>query len=450
MDQENRYISKILELIRLRTVFQEKDKSEYKKATQFFTKLFKEIGLDNVKDLNTSDSIASIFYGEKIFNKNNPTILIYGHYDVQPAGDITKWDTDPFKPEIKDGKVYGRGATDDKGQLMANLMAIAWYIAEGQHNYNVKVVLEGEEEYGSNSFSELIKNEKAKNELSADILYIADGVWLNKTSPSIEHALRGVSWMELSVKTGEKEVHSGLFGNAVLNAGDLIGYLIYKLKSFKSNKIRIPNIYKNVIKLNEEYVENLEKVPFSWKEVREQTETYTLTPKRVKGKLMHPLILTGYKPSFDIHTVRVGSDKPFTVIPNEGLIIASFRTVPYLSGEELRSLLTKYLEKIIPKGVKWGLKFSEGSPYFYADARNKYLEHLQESILLSFGYKAHLIPSGASIGFVGEYNKIYPNTVIFSVNYGLPDDNCHSPNEKFDIKQFKGGYETMCRFLNEK
>ncbi len=432
-------------------------KKDINAAVDWLKNKLETLGFETKTLLPTKPSLGKnanpVLYAEYTVDKNKPTIMIYGHYDVQPPEPLDEWKTPPFAPDIRDGKIYARGANDNKGQLYANIIAAEYYIKEvKEKQYNIKFFIEGEEEIGGPTTNEIIEDSQFKDILAVDTLWIADGPWIAHNKPSVVYALRGIAYFDLYLENLPQDIHSGIYGNVVLNPANLAGYVIFKLKDILRNRIRIPKIYKSVRKPSKEEIKLVEAASPTYDEIKQEVNAGVVTPYRRKGTTFPPLVLTGLKPSLDVHGIYSGFTKPGqlkTIIPANAWVKFSIRLVPHLTVEKTEELVRSYLQQIIPKGVTWKLtRLFSGDP-FYMDPARPELKKLLEVVKEAFGKDPVLVPEGGSIGLVTTFARKY-NPAILMPNYGLPDDGLHSPNEKFNLSQLEGGAKTLVLYLTKK
>jgi acetylornithine deacetylase/succinyl-diaminopimelate desuccinylase-like protein len=381
-------------------------------------------------------------FAQKIINPKLPTVLIYGHYDVQPPEPLNAWITPPFEPTIRGGKVFARGASDDKGQLMIHIMAVEKLLAQTKNTppINIKFIIEGEEEIGSISIPQIAKK-YAKSLLKCDFLIVSDSEMPARNQPSLDVSLRGVVYMEVILKTAKQDLHSGSFGGVAENPANLLIQLIAKMKNEKG-KVLIPGFYKGVV--------DPKKYPFINK--------FKITQKEIikEGKL---LLLGGgepnftlnerrwFRPTLDINGLSSGFEEEGqkTIIPSQAMAKISMRLVPNQDPREIVKLFSDFVKKHVPKGV--GLKIIEhASSYPYiAPVDNPIYSRMATVLTKNFGKKPVMIGVGGSIGFVPIVAKALRVPCVL-VGFGLYDDQIHSPNENFKLKNYTKGIQTMIDF----
>ena len=453
------WLKDYLQFLSFRTVSTDpKFRDEIEKALDWFIELLKQYGFKKAEVLELSDldkkDYLPMVYAEYIVDKNLPTILFYGHYDVQPANE-PEWESDPFIPVIKDNAVYARGASDNKGRLFAILVALREYfknIPDPQKRFNIKLLVEGEEETGSKNVKRFL--EQYKEQLSADYIFINDASSV-KGKPTIIYGLRGLLYLDLEIQTGEKELHSGGYGNLVLNAPQLASYVIYKLKDIWRNSIRIERLKKHIRKPSKKEIEYLASISPSWEDIKESTKAYVVTPYRGQKKdQFKPLHLTGLRPSLDVHGIVSGVTTPVTIktnIPHKVLVKFSLRLVPYLTPELTEKLLKQYIDKILRKfkGVKYKLTPLIKLMYFYEDPYSPHINAFKEIMQQVYNEPAVLIPYGATIGIVSALKETYPNSKILIHGLRLDSDNVHAANENFRLDILEQGAQVVKTLLDK-
>ena len=378
-------------------------------------------------------------------DKNAPWILVYGHYDVQPA-EPHAWDTPPFEPVIKRGKVYARGASDMKGRLFASLIGLK-YLIENQDKhkglkYNIVLVIEGEEEVAGNTVQLAFEYVKQKYG-TPKIAYINDVTWFTNQIPSIMYSVRGAVAFELTLKTGELPLHSGLYGNIALNAGNLASYIVFKLKDIIRNRIRIDKLHRLVRKPSAQEIEYLSRISPTWEQAKENAQTYFVTKYNRKGKEFLALHLIGLRPSLDVNGIVSGyTGKGLKmIIPNTATVKFSIRTVPYMTQEKTSKLAQKYIDKLMKrfKGVQYELKILASAPYAFEDINNPILQKTREIMSDLFETPAILVPHGASNLAAGAVKQVFPKTTLLMPGIGKPSHNIHAQNENIEIEMLEKG-----------
>ncbi len=432
-------------------------KEELQKAVKWLVKKLKEYGFSEVRALGLKEGEMFVDYYPLVYaqyevSKDAPTLLFYGHYDVQPA-DEQGWLSDPFAPTIKNGRVYARGASDNKGRLFATLLGIKRFLESTKNSpINIKLIIEGEEEIGSKNAPRFIREYQDLFDHTA--LFLNDMTRF-KDTPTIVYSLRGVLYVELKLFTAKKDLHSGTYGNLVLNCANLAGYVVYKLKDIFRNRIRIEGIYRYVRRAGKDEIARLSKISDDWNTIKETTKAYVVTPyKGARLKDFAPMHLVSLLPSLDVHGIKSGSYEEGVIkasIPHTATIKFSLRTVPYLDNKKLKKLLEAYIEKILKKfkGVKYELRFLVDLPYYYEDVNSEYMKQFAKVVEDVYQQPVLLVPNGASVGMVGFWRQVFTDKPILIHALGSYDDNVHAANESFSLEDLYYGALVVERLLKE-
>ncbi len=409
------------------------------------------------------DELEKIGCSVKLFKKNNSpplvigvlsspfkdrstkTLGIYGHYDVQPEEPVNEWLTPPFKLTLKKGRFYGRGVADDKGHIIQNLTSIKHLIKVNKLKNNIIFIFEGEEEASSLYFEEYVK--KAKKILNqADVFYLTDTGMHQKNQPQIFYGLRGIVYFQLTIKTGERDLHSGVYGNQVYNPAQILVNLLAKIKEPESNKIKINRFYDRCRKIEEKERKLLEKTIKSADDLQKEAQTYQL----LKLSDINLSLASKIYPSFEINGLLSGYTKEGekTIIPKEAMAKFSFRLVEHQSPDEIEKLVRNFVKKNIPQGVKFDLKTLSKSSPFYTDTNNKYLKSTEKILEKQFGNQCLLNRSGGSVPAAEVLQRLFKKPVILT-GFTLPDDNIHAPNENFDQEMFWQGIKALEKIYSQ-
>ena len=438
----SRFTGELKELLRISSVSTD---SAYKNDIQNCAKWLKDhlekIGLSKTEIIQTGKH--PIVYSEYVSNSSTPTILIYGHYDVQPPDPLELWKSDPFEPVIENNLIIARGAVDDKGQMFIILKAIETLLkTQGTLAFNVKLVLEGEEECGSVSLFDFIKNNKEK--LKADIALACDTAMVSENIPAITISLRGILYIELLVKTSDRDLHSGVYGGAITNPLNVISDLMSKIKD-DVGKVTIPGFYDDVVELDESEKAAISQIPFDekeWLKLIGSTGTKTENGCSI-------IEATTRRPSFDVHGIRGGytGEGLKTVIPSEASVKFSFRLAPNQKPEKILKGLQTYINNHIPGTVKYELRILTKADPVLIDKNNPYLRKAIDALEETFNTKAFLIGTGGSLPVVTSIKENLKIDTIL-MGFGLEEDGAHAPNESFSLNRFKKGIESFTRFLD--
>ena len=438
-NNKERFLDELFELLRIESVSADsKFKNEVNKAADWLVSSFKKISLDNVEKIKTKGH--PIVYAEKILDDTFPTILVYGHYDVQPADPYELWDSPPFEPTIKNKKIYARGACDDKGQMYMHLKAYEALQNTSKINFNIKFMIEGEEECGSDSLEEFVSKNKEK--LSADVIVISDTSIINNDNPSITVGLRGLSYMEVELTGPNRDLHSGTYGGAVNNPINQLCEMIASLKD-KNGIIQIPGFYDKVVNYGEEERDAINKVPFDLSEFKSHIdigdtfgETGFSTVERI-----------GTRPTLDVNGIWGGytNEGAKTVLPSKAYAKISMRLVSNQSSSEISSLFTKHLNNICPKSCKIKVTEHHGGEPCVVNTDTKGYRSAYKAF--QDVWKKNPLPTfdGGSIPIVALFKKELGLDSIL-MGFGLDEDAIHSPNESYGLFNFYKGIETITYF----
>jgi acetylornithine deacetylase/succinyl-diaminopimelate desuccinylase-like protein len=412
--------------------------SEIEKAVSFLKDFLLSLGF-SVKILE-KEKAPPLILATLIKDEKAKTIGIYGHYDVQPEDPVFEWETAPFLLTEKKGKFFGRGVADNKGHIVQNLFAIKYLIEEKKLKNNIVFILEGEEEVGSVHFEDYVK--EAKDVLSkVDVFYLTDTGMHQKNVPQIFYGLRGIAYFELIVKIGQRDLHSGVYGNRVYNPINVLADLIAKIKDIKTGKILIPKFYEKVRKIEKDELLLLKKTLKSDEEEKKEASVFGLTEIERFSSLSSKIF-----PSFDCHGIISGfiGKGQKTVIPKEATVKFSFRLVEYQNPKEIEEQVFDFVEKNLPKEVKWELRCLSKSAPFYTDVKNEWVKKTAKILKDIFGNEVVLNRSGGSIPAAEILQRLYKKPIILT-GFTLPDDNIHAPNENFDSEMFFLGIEALLR-----
>ena len=442
---KERFLNELLELLKIPSISADSAyKGEMLNTAEFVSESLKKAGCDKVEICKTEG--YPIVYGEKIIDKNLPTVLVYGHYDVQPPDPIELWDSPPFEPVIKktelhpEGAIFARGSCDDKGQFYMHVKALEFMTETNQLPCNVKFMIEGEEEVGSVNLSKFVKNNQKK--LSNDVILISDTGMISKDTPSITTGLRGLSYVEVEVTGPNRDLHSGLYGGAVANPINVLTKMIASLHD-DNNHITIPGFYDKVEELSSDERAEMAKAPFSLEKYKK-----ALDIEAVYGE-------TGYttnernsiRPTLDVNGIWGGytGEGAKTVIASKAYAKISMRLVPHQDWEEITELFTKHFESIAPKGVTVKVIPHHGGQGYVTPIDNIGYQAASNAYQDSFGKTPIPQRSGGSIPIVALFEEELKSKTIL-MGFGLDSDAIHSPNEHFGLFNFYKGIETIPLF----
>jgi acetylornithine deacetylase/succinyl-diaminopimelate desuccinylase-like protein len=379
-------------------------------------------------------------YGEKITDPTKPTILVYGHYDVQPSVPNELWHTPPFEPTVKDGNIYARGACDDKGQFYMHLKAFETMMQTDTLHCNVKFMIEGEEEIGSTNLGIYVKDNKEK--LAADVVLISDTGMIANDIPSIDTGLRGLSYVEVEVTGPKIDLHSGTYGGAVANPINVLCTMISSLHD-ENRRITIPGFYDKVDIVSNEDREAMSKTPFSLDEFKSELEV-----DDVMGESGYSTIeRTGIRPTLDVNGIWGGyiGEGAKTVLPSKAYAKISMRLVPSQTSQEITQLFQDHFEKIAPKSVKVKVTPHHGGEAALTPTNSAAYKAASRAMEKTFGKKPVPTRGGGSIPIVALFEEVLGLKTVL-LGFGLDSDAIHSPNEKYGLFNFYKGIETIPYF----
>ncbi len=440
---KERYVSELVEFLEIPSI---SSLSEHNEDTlscaNWVVDHIKSIGIENAQLVTTPGH--PIVYAEWLeAGENAPTILIYGHYDVQPVDPIELWTTKPFEPTIRDGKIYARGASDDKGQVLVHLKAIeALFKTYGKLPVNIKLMIEGEEEAGSSNLETFIENNKEM--LKCDTVLVSDTEWFADGLPSICYSLRGISFVEIKVTGPNRDLHSGTFGGAVDNPINVLAWMISQLKD-RYGRITIPGFYDDVVDLTIEEREGFKELPFNLEEYKKDLDV-----KELHGEIGYTTLeRTWARPSLDLNGIKGGfiGEGAKTVLPSEASAKISMRLVANQTADDITKKILDYLVKLAPPTVKVEVNELHGGNPVLVKRDGKAISTAMEALEMAFGQKPVFMREGGSIPIVEKFESVL-NAPTVLMGLGLPGDNIHSPNENFDLKNYIGGVAASAAFLN--
>jgi len=436
---KQRFLDELLELLRFPSVSADpKYKADVLNAAEFVAEKLKAAGADQVEVCQTAG--YPVIYGEKLVDPSLPTILVYGHYDVQPADPLELWDTPPFEPAIRDGKIYARGAADDKGQFYMHVKAFELMMKTGTLGCNVKFMIEGEEEIGSVHLAEFVKSNVER--LTADVVLISDTSMISMENPSIETGLRGMSYLEVEVTGPNRDLHSGVYGGAVANPITILCQMIASLHD-ENNHITIPEFYDKVIELGPEEKTALNKAPFDLEDYKKDLGI----GEEWGEKGYTTLERTGTRPTMEVNGIWGGyiGEGAKTVLPSKANAKISFRLVPNQNSSEIAAIVQQHMQKLAPASVKVKVVNHHGGEPVVTPTDSPAYRAAEKAIEESFGKKPIPTRGGGSIPIVALFEDVLGIKSVL-MGFGLDSDGLHSPNEKYDIYNYYKGIETLPLF----
>lgn len=417
-------------------------KEDVKKAAQFIQHYLDEIGFENVEELPTNNH--PVVYAE--YNgagTNAPTVLFYGHYDVQPVDPIEEWESEPFSPEIRNGRLYARGASDDKGQVFMHLAVFeAFMNTKGSLPVNVKVCIEGEEEIGSENLYDVLLEQKKK--FAADFVIISDSGMVAKNQPTILYGLKGFTGIEITVDGPDQDLHSGLYGGAVRNPAMALSHIISSMKNI-NEEITVDGFYDDVEPMTDE-----ERSLIADVKGEDYTETTGVT-ETVSEKGYNAKEHTMGRPTFEVNGIFGGyqGEGTKTIIPASATAKITCRLVPGQDPEKIQDLLVDHIETVTPNGVNVTVtKEKLSSKAYKVEPNHPLIQKAATCYERAFGKETVFVRMGGSIPVVEWLDEIYDIPVIL-LGFGTPEDRLHSPNESFPLDSFNQGMETLAYYYEE-
>jgi acetylornithine deacetylase/succinyl-diaminopimelate desuccinylase-like protein len=392
----------------------------------------RRIGMQNVRLIETPGN--PVVYGDWLGAEGAPTILFYGHYDVQPVDPLNLWESPPFEATVRDGEIYARGAADDKGQVFMHFKAIEAHLKQnGRLPVNLRVILEGEEEVGSANLDNFVKGHK--DELAADVVVISDSTMFDRGVPSITYGLRGLVYFQIDLRGTKSDLHSGSFGGAVANPAMVLSQILAQMKD-KGGRIKIPGFYDDVRALRDEERAEFKKLPFNETRYRKDLGA----PKLFGESGYTTLERVWARPTFEVNGLLSGftGEGAKTVIPAVAMAKVSMRLVPDQDPGKIAQLFEAYVAKVAPKTVETRVTRMHGGKPWMTEFDNRFVQAAGRAIEKGFGKAPVFNREGGSIPVVATFQEILGlPSVLFGV--GLPDENAHAPNEKLDLGNFHGG-----------
>ena len=438
---KDQFIGDLQELLRIPSVSTDPAKKEdVHRAAEWIVAQLKVIGIEHVAIFPTP--VHPIIYGDYLkAGKDVPTVLVYGHYDVQPAEPLDLWNSNPFEPVIKEGNLYARGASDMKGQLLASLKAIQSIMTQGVFPVNLKFLFEGEEEIGSPSLRTFIENNKEM--LASDVALNPDTGIIDVDLPSIVYGLRGLAYFELHVYGPGHDLHSGVYGGVVQNPADALCSLVAGLHD-KDGKVTLAGFYDRVRALSNEERAELARLPMDDEFYLRQTGAPAVWGE--KGFTSTERI--GARPTLDVNGLFSGftGEGSKTIIPAWAMAKISSRLVPDQDPKEVHQQLLSYLEKNAPKTIRWELTYLSGAPACLVDRNHPACKALAKAMEAVWGKRPVFQREGGSVPVATDMQEVLKIDLVLT-GFGLPDDNIHAPNEKLNLNAWTRGVETLIRFF---
>jgi acetylornithine deacetylase/succinyl-diaminopimelate desuccinylase-like protein len=433
---KDRFLDELFELLRIPSVSaKEENKNDMVRMAGHLKNFLLKAGADRAEVFATAGH--PVLYAEKIISKEAPTILVYGHYDVQPAEPLELWNSPPFEPEVRDGKIFGRGADDDKGQLFMHVKAFELMNKTGTLTCNVKFMIEGEEEVGSVNLEKFCFDNTEM--LEADVILISDTTMISQELPSITSGLRGLSYMQVEVDGPDHDLHSGLYGGSVVNPCNVLCEMIASLKD-EMKRITIPGFYDDVQECNPEERAEMAKRPFDREAFKKSVGVDDLSGEQGYSDTER----IGIRPTLDVNGIWGGytGEGAKTVLPSKAFAKISMRLVPDQNSEKVALFFEKHFKSIAPAGVSVKVKYLHGGQAYVSPLETpEYLAAVM-AVEKSFGKRPIPVRSGGSIPIVATFEKVLGIKSIL-MGFGLESDSIHSPDENYPLFNFYKGIETI-------
>lgn len=438
---QERFLNELFDLIRIPSVSsQSAHISDMNKAAEYWKTMLLKAGADSAEVYTTNGH--PVTYGEKIIDRQKPTVLVYGHMDVMPAEPFELWTTEPFKPVIRDGKIYARGADDDKGQSFIHLKAFEYMVSSGNLPCNIKFLIEGEEEIGSPNLAQFCIEHR--DLLKADLILASDTYMVNPDIPSVATGLRGISYWEVEVTGPNRDLHSGLYGGAVANPIVILNKLLARCFT-ADNKIAIPGFYDKVLEVSAEEREMINLRPFD-----KEAYKASIGVSKLYGEMGYTTLeRTGIRPSLDVCGIWGGytGEGTKTVLPSKAYAKVSARLVPNQDHNEIAGLLEWFLKSLAPKSVEVNVKYLHGGQPYLCPIDHPGYKAAEKAFFQTYGCKPIPTRSGGSIPIISSLEEILGIKTIL-MGFGLEDDAIHAPNENFPLTQLWKGIETVPYFYH--
>jgi acetylornithine deacetylase/succinyl-diaminopimelate desuccinylase-like protein len=434
-----RFLEEMIELLRIPSVSAKSEhKEDMRRCAEAVKQRMLEAGADRADVMETAGH--PVVYGEKIVDASRPTVLVYGHYDVQPAEPLELWTTPPFEPTIRDGRIFARGSADDKGQFYMHVKALETLVKTGTLENNIKFLIEGEEEVGSPNLGLFVAQHK--DLLKADVILISDSAMLSMENPSLDIGVRGLSYIEVEVTGPNRDLHSGIYGGAVANPATILCKMIASCHD-ANNHITIPHFYDDVVEATAAERALMAKAPYNETEYKEDLgvqelwgETGYTTNER-----------TGIRPTLEVNGIWGGytGEGAKTVLPSKATAKISARLVPNQSSQKITNLLLGYFRKIAPPSVTVNAFEHHGGEAYMTPIDSTAYKAAAKAIAATFGKEPIPVRGGGSIPICSILEKELGIKIVF-MGFGLDSDNLHSPNEKYNIENYYKGIQTIPYF----
>jgi acetylornithine deacetylase/succinyl-diaminopimelate desuccinylase-like protein len=446
-DNGARFVEELKALLRIPSISTTPERAgDVRKAAEFVAEGLRAAGMENVRLIETTTAAHQghpLVYADWLHAPGKPTVLCYGHYDVQPPDPLDEWKSPPFEPEERDGNIYARGAVDDKGQMWMHVKALESLLkAEGKLPVNIKVIVEGEEEVGGEGIAAFVREHR--DVLKADAALVSDTEMFAPELPTLCVGLRGMIYTELEVRGAATDLHSGMYGGAAPNPFVALAQIITKLKD-ETGHIAIPGFYDGIEAPTADELKAWKSLPFDEEHYR---KTEVGSTELTGEPDFSVLERTWSRPTMDVHGMPGGftGAGAKTVIPAKALAKISFRLVPGMAPEATFEKYRKFVEGIVPKGTQVSVRMIHSGEPIVVSTDNDYIRAAKEAMAEVFGKETVFVRGGGSIPIVGDFVRELGIPTVM-MGFGLPDDNLHAPNEKFHLANFHRGIESIVRFF---
>lgn len=439
-ENKDRFLTELFELLGIPSISAvPAHKDDMYKAAGYIRDKILDAGADVAEVMPTEGH--PVVFGQKIVDPSLPTVMVYGHYDVQPVDPLNLWVTPPFTPSIREDKIFARGANDNKGQLYMHVKAFELMARTGTLPCNIKFLIEGEEEVGSVHLKKFCIDNKEK--LKCDVILVSDTTLIDKDIPSITVGLRGLAYLEVEVTGANRDLHSGLFGGAVANPVNILAEMIAKLKN-ERNEITIPGFYDEVLVLSAEERAEMAKAPFDLEKYKKALDIEAVTGEEGYSTIER----TGIRPTLDACGIWGGytGEGAKTVLPSKAYAKISMRLVPNQSPDKIASLFEDHFKKLAPAGVKVKVTNLHGGRPYVSPTGTVAYQAAEKAMIATFGKKPVPYRSGGSIPVIADFEEVLGVKSIL-MGFGLESDAIHSPNESFSLELFYKGIETIPHFF---
>lgn len=436
---KQRFLDELFELIRIPSISsQPEHKPDMYRAAELWKDILLKAGADKAEVYETEGN--PVTYGEKIIDPNAPTVLVYAHMDVMPVDPIELWNTNPFEPVVKDGRIWARGADDDKGQGFMHAKAFEYLVQSGKLECNVKFLIEGEEEVGSPNLPAFCK--KYKEMLQSDVILVSDTSMIASDTPSITTGLRGLAYWQVEVTGPNADLHSGLFGGAVANPINVLSKMIAQTMD-ENGKILIPGFYDDIIEVSQEERKLMAKAPFSLDKFKSEigiAEEFGEAGYSTNER-------TGIRPTFDVCGIWGGytGEGAKTVLPSKAYAKISTRLVPGQDHDKVGKMFVEYFNSIAPETVKVKVEYLHGGPSYVCPIDFAGYKAAEKAYTEVYGKQPIPVRSGGSIPIIATFEEILGTKSVL-MGFGLSTDAIHSPNENYPLEQFYNGIKTIPLF----